>query len=302
MSAALPAPTVHLFQIAYSPETLAAVEEGFTPLDNLANPRPDWYEYWPIRQFMLGQALDEDAYYGIFSPKFCRKTQLSAADVRGFVQRHAATHDVFLFSPQPDMSAFFMNVFEQGETFDPQLIPVTEQYLARLGRPVPLRQLVMDARQIVFSNYFVARPVFWREWLKLTEPLFALCEQPQDDPLKPLLEGTTSYRGGARRKIFVMERMASLLLAIQPRWRPKPANPFTMGWSKSRLSKYPFEAVMSDALKLAFREHRFPQYIDAYFRVREQMHAATNAEMAADAATDAAAGAAAPALAARAAA
>ena len=290
------APTIHLHQIAYSADTLAAVEPGYVPLDNLANPRPDWYEYWPIRSYLLNQPLDDNAFYGFFSPKFGRKTQLDCAAVRLFVQRAAPQADVVLFSPQPDMSAFFMNVFEQGDTFDPELSGVCSQFLERIGRAAPIKQLVMDSRQIIFSNYFVARPAFWREWLAVNEALFAICEG-EDSPLKDKLNHRTTYRGQVPRKVFVMERMASLLLATQPRWRTKAANPFTMGWSKSRLCDHPFEAVMSDALKIAFRDQRFPHYIDAYFRLREQMHEATNAAMAKAEAAEVAAAAAAAAVA-----
>jgi hypothetical protein len=267
-----PPPTLHLFQIAYSAETRAMVGPGFEVLDNLDNQRPDWYEYWPIRRFLLGQALDEAAFYGFFSPKFTFKTTLTASDVRAMVQLHAAKADVLLFSPQPDMGAFFLNVFEQGATFDPQLIDVTQRLLQAIGRPAPpLNQLVMDSRQIVFSNYFVARPAFWREWLAINEALFAICEGPPS-ALKADLEANTLYRGGAQRKVFVMERMASLLLSSQPRWRSRAANPYTTGWSRSRLARFPHEAAMSDALKIAWREQRFPQFMEAFGELRERMH------------------------------
>ena len=70
-------PPIHLHQIAYSIATLAAVEPGYRVLDNLANPRPDWYEFWPIRQFLLNEPLDDAAWYGFFSPKFGAKTGLT---------------------------------------------------------------------------------------------------------------------------------------------------------------------------------------------------------------------------------
>jgi hypothetical protein len=166
-------PPVHLHLIAYSPETLAQVPPDWLVLDNRANPRPDWFEYGPIRQRLLHGDLDEDAFYGFFSPKFCAKTGLSHAQVQAFVQQQAPQADVLLFSPQPDMGAFFLNVFEQGETFDPGLIDAYGQFLQSIGRPAPLRQMVMDARQVCFSNYFVARPAFWRAWLALNEALYA---------------------------------------------------------------------------------------------------------------------------------
>lgn len=264
-------PAVHLYQIAYSPATLAAVEPGYAVLDNLANPRPDWYEYWPIRRFLREQALEDAAFYGFFSPKFGRKTQLTHAQVQEIVVRAAAEHDadVVLFSPQPDMGAFFLNVFEQGETFDPGLIDAYGAFLEHIGRPLPLRQLVMDSRQVVFSNYFVARPAFWRAWQALNEALFEVCEGPAT-PLQQALTKPTTYPGQAQRKVFLQERAASLLLATQSRWRSVAANPFTMGWSMSRFREHPQEAVMSDALKMAWREQRFPHYLQAFATLRER--------------------------------
>ncbi len=266
------APAVHLYQIAYSPATLAALQPGFLLLDNLDNPRPDWFEYWPVRRHLLESTLDESAFYGFFSPKFGAKTGLAHDQVQQFVAAHAARADVLLFSPQPDMGAFFLNVFEQGETFDPGLIDACERWLHAIGRPAPLRQLVMDSSQVVFSNYFVARPAFWREWLALNEALFAACEGPAS-PLRDALCHVTSYPGAAQRKVFLQERMASLLLATQPRWRSVAHNPFGMAWSTARFREHPTDAYISDALKMAWRERRYPQYLQAFVDVRERFRA-----------------------------
>ena len=261
-------PAIHLFQIAYSEATLAGVEPGYAVLDNMANPRPDWFEYWPIRRFLLEQPLDESAFYGFFSPKFGHKTGLGHAQVQAFVLDAAPRADVVLFSPQPDMGAFFLNVFEQGETFDPGFLDACTQWLQAIGRPLPLSQLVMDSRQVVFSNYFVARPAFWREWLLLNETLFALCEG-EDGPLRRALCHPTSY-AGAHRKVFIQERTASLLLSAQPHWRSVAHDPFGFGWSMSRMRQHPLDAFISDALKLAWREQRFPEYLTAFAQVRER--------------------------------
>jgi hypothetical protein len=264
-----PAVQVHLRQIAYSAATLAAIEPGYTVLDNCANPRPDWYEVWPIRQFLLNNALDEAAFYGFFSPKFGSKTGMTHADVAGFVRQHAQQADVLLFSPQPDMGAFYLNVFEQGETFDPGLIKAFEAFLQSIGRPQALATMVMDARQVVFSNYFVARPAFWREWLVLAEAFVAACEGP-DTPLRRQLVLPTTYPGQVQRKVFLVERIASLLLATQPRWRTRAADPFRMAWSMTRMRDYPTEAVLSDALKMAYRDHGWGEYLQAFLALRQR--------------------------------
>ena len=268
------APAVHLHLIAYNEATRAAIPEGWLVLDNLDNPRPDWFEYGPIRRFLLNEALDDRAFYGFFSPKFSAKTGLGPDQVRAFVQQHAATADVLLFSPQPDMGAFFLNVFEQGETFDPGLIDAYGAFLQHTGRPAPLRQLVMDTRQVVFSNYFVARPAFWREWLALNEALYALCEGPAT-PLQQALTLQTTYPGpggeGVQRKVFLQERAASLILATQSQWRSVPHDPFGMGWSLSRLREFPHDAFASDALKRAFRDTGWPHYLQAFATLRQRL-------------------------------
>ena len=248
------------------------VEPGYQILDNIDNPRPDWYEYWPIRRHLLNHSMEEDGLYGFFSPKFQEKTGLDVSSVRQFVAESAPNADVVIFSPQPDMGAFFLNVFEQGETFDPGLIVAYEQFLQAINRPVELRKLVMDSRQISYSNYFVARPVFWREWLALNEAMFATCEGP-DTALKTILCQETSYNGPsapAQRKVFLIERAASLLLVMQAKWRSVAHNPFNFGWSMSRFREHPIEAYISDALKVAYRENNYPQYLDAFSTVRER--------------------------------
>ncbi len=270
-------PAVHLHQIAYSEDTFQQVQTPWQVLDNRANPRPDWFEYAPLRQALLkardSGSWDESAFYGYFSPKFSAKTGLGHEQVCAFVRQHAHNADVLLFSPQPDMGAFFLNVFEQGETFDPGLIDAYSQFLDSIGRSAPLRQLVMDTRQVCFSNYFVARPAFWREWLALNEALWAACEAPPS-PLQQALTQATTYPGpggaGVQRKVFLQERAVSLLLTTQPQWRSAPYDPFGMGWSVSRFRDHPQDAFVSDALKRAYRDTGWPEYMSAFAATRQR--------------------------------
>ena len=264
-------PDVHLYQIAYSPETLAQIEPGYLVLDNLANPRPDWYEYWPIRNFLLQQPLDEEAFYGFFSPKFGRKTRLSHAEVVQLVQAKAPQADVVLFSGHPAQVAFFMNVFEQGESMHPGLMDVAQAWLESCGMNIPVHRLVMDSQQMVFSNAFVARPAFWREWLSWTETLFAQCEA-QATPLALRLTAVTEYDGKAQLKVFLMERMASLLLSLKRKWRARTHNPYAFGDALLE-DKMPLDLpqlLCFDALKHAFVTFGFLEYLDAIEAMRDR--------------------------------
>ena len=261
---------VILYHIAYSAQTLLNVGSGYKILNNLDSERNDWREYWPIRKFLLENKLNDESFYGFFSPRFQEKTGLSYDQVVDFVQEAGLEAEVILFSPQPDMGAFFLNIFEQEEVFQPGFIAASEAFLETAGIHVNLATLIMDSRQIVFSNYIVARPKFWREWLTMNEKLFAICEGEESELKKSLVQ-ETSYPGSVQRKVFLMERIASLLLYLNPKWRVKAYNTFDCSWSSSRLNQFKLEAVLSDALKIAMKEQGFHHYRDAFAKLRDKL-------------------------------
>jgi hypothetical protein len=69
---------LNIFQIYYSEDTRDSIEEGFIPLSNMSNERPDWFEYWPIRNYIINNQLNKKYFYGFLSPKFSKKPTLSS--------------------------------------------------------------------------------------------------------------------------------------------------------------------------------------------------------------------------------
>lgn len=260
-------PQTFLYHIGYSKKTCQEVPRGFLLLNNSDSTRSDWREYWPIRNFLNNEPLSDDCFYGFFSPRFKEKTGLTHVQVATFIQSVEPDTDLISFSPQPDMGAFFLNVFEQEEYLNPGFLACSEEFFAAIGMPLDLKSLLMDSRQIIFSNYFAAKPKFWREWLALNEKLFAICEGAES-PLKRSLTYSTSYPGAVQRKVFLMERTASVLLTLNRSWKVRSYNTFKMPWSTNALSKFPFEAVVSDALKIAMKEQGFHHYKDAFETLR----------------------------------
>jgi len=49
---------IRVFQIFYDEDTRASLDRAFEPLDNTKNARSDWYEYWPIRNYLYKQRRD----------------------------------------------------------------------------------------------------------------------------------------------------------------------------------------------------------------------------------------------------
>ena len=265
MNSLPPLRAVHVFQILNHYTAREDLDPGFEVLDNSGNERSDWYEYWPIRRFLLNRTLDETGFYGFLSPKFKQKTNLTAAMVRDFIRATPLATDVVLFSPSIHNAAYYLSVFEHGEAEHPGLIGVTSRLLQRMRRPAAVGELISDSRNTVHSNYFIAKPRFWRAWLAVTETMFEIAENP-DDPLGHELRSPTTYRGRreVQMKIFVMERIATWILLSNPNFRAVVRDPFA---ARTRFYKLPV-AVVCDALKIAYVTEGRGQYKDLFLMVR----------------------------------
>ncbi len=252
---------VHIYQILNHYTSRAELDPGFEVLDNSSNERPDWFEYWPMRKYLLGEAMDEEGLYGFLSPRFRFKTNLTAAAARAFIDRTAGSTDVYLFSPSIHNSAYFLNVFEHGDSEHPGLAAVAARFFERIDPTVVLGDLVSDSRNTVHSNYFIAKPRFWRAWLAINERLFAIAESP-DDPLGEQLRMPTTYRGreNVQMKIFIMERVATWILVRDRSFAVRVRNPFA---ERSRIYKLPM-AIVCDALKIAYVTEGRGQYKDVF--------------------------------------
>jgi hypothetical protein len=257
-------PAAQIFTILNHYTSRQELDPGFAVLDNSANERPDWFEYWPIRNFLRGETLHEEALYGFLSPRFTQKTNLSAAQVHAFAAADAGCADVILLSPSIHNSAYYLNVFKHGESQHPGLLKTAGGFFERIGRPTDLEELVSDSRNTVHSNYFLAKPRFWREWLAINEQLFAIAETPEDE-LGQALRAPTAYRGGfgVQMKIFLMERIATWILTTDPGFVARVRDPFA---ARSRIYKLPV-ALACDALKIAYSTQRRGQYRDVFHLV-----------------------------------
>ena len=78
----------HVFQIFHDELTRSQIDAGFEPLDNSANPDPQWREYGAIRHFFLSQSLDENELYGFLASDFGARCGRCARAARLVEARH----------------------------------------------------------------------------------------------------------------------------------------------------------------------------------------------------------------------
>lgn len=260
---------IKIHQIYYSADTRHGLDAGFMPLDNMRNQRPDWREYWPIRNYLQSRSLDPAAFYGFFSPKFGSKTLLDSRAVIDFVARRSSDADVILFSPFFDQMAYPINIFEQGAMQHADTMPVFRDCALMVAPDIDFDGLVMSSTNTVFCNFFVARATFWEAWLDICESIFRLAEEGKTDLARKLNANTGHDGGGVPRKVFVIERIASLMLAAGTQWRARAYNPFALPWSGARIANFRLEMAFLDALKVAYLKEGHPQYLDAFHRLRQ---------------------------------
>ena len=276
-----------IYQIFYSAETRAQLDPGFLALDNLSNERPDWREYWPIRRFLLNHTLVPDTYYGFFSNKFGTKTGFNSATVHQLIDHHGGDADVISFSPYFEHIAPYLNIFEQVAACHRQL-DLFRECAALIAPEFRIEQSVMTSIDTIFCNFFVAKPEFWGEWLRHAERLFDIAEQ-HSTPLAQALNGIAAYVvvtptdstatdarqtsvtlrdiPGVHAKVFVIERLASLLLWSNRRWKVRSFNHLT----SSPRSPSTADLFVLDALKIAYRQTGAESYLDTFRELCRQV-------------------------------
>ncbi|MDP1596844.1 MAG: tetratricopeptide repeat protein [Methylotenera sp.] len=259
---------IHIYQIYYSEQTKLSNDGGFIGLDNLVNERPDWREYWPIRNYLLSNELNDNHFYGFLSPKFKDKTNLSSADVYHFVNEHLDV-DVILFSPFFDQSSLFKNMFDQGAEAHAGIKEALIASVSKVAPEVDIAELVMDSSTTIFCNYIVAKPAFWREWFKLCDVLFKEAEGSSTE-LSIALNALVKHDGGvAPTKVFVIERIASLILATQSHWVSKAYDSKLLPCSNDVLAKYMIDLIQLDSLKTAYLSDFSGEHLSNFIKLRQ---------------------------------
>jgi hypothetical protein len=231
-----------IYQIYYNAETRESLDPDFLPLDNSGNERPDWYEFWVIRKFLLENELQEDGWYGFLSPNFGNKTGLTGKEVSEFVKAWKEKSDVILICSGWDQIAYFQNPFEQGEFWHPGIFDLSQEVMNQLlAKKVDLKKMVSHTGNFTFSNYVIARSSYWQKWLQIANNFFDMVEDESHE-LSSRLKSATQYGSSknlAPIKTFMQERLATIVIS---------QNHFDVACVNS-ISSFPiFEAIFEEEM------------------------------------------------------
>jgi hypothetical protein len=258
-----------IFQIYYDDLTKKSNDDGFLQLDNISNSRKDWSEYWPIRNYLLNNTLDDDTYYAFLSPKFFEKTGLKSEQVNNILSK--SDEDVVSFSPFFDQSAFFLNIFYQGVANHPSIFECFEKVIKFLDDKQDINQMVMTSKNTIFCNFFAAKKNVWIAWFDICERLYKISESNNTDFATLLNSKVIHSQDHYPAKVFVIERMISLLLTINENFTVKVFNPLNLPFTSAQISNYKNILIILDSLKIAFKETNMPETIEIYLQMRSEL-------------------------------
>ena len=258
-----------IHQIYYSDASRLRLDPGYLPFCNFDD-RRDWREYPAFQRLFRETWLDERILYGAWSPKFAEKTGLGSAQVHDYVQDLPDETDIVLFCPYIAELCLHQSVVHQGENRHPGLLRTTLQLMAEAGRPMAPDQFNSHAFDGIYCNFFAAKPAFWRAWFEVAD--LVLDPMRASAGLRRRLDQPVPYRDGTvPMGVFVLERLASILLAQDRSWRVAAYSPFSIarGLGVRELESY----IMLDALKGSYARTGNVEYLESFHAYRNALAA-----------------------------
>ena len=199
---------IEIRQIYYDDTSFSQLQEPFIPLNNVEGDK-SWFEFWPMINFLAQTELEENIFYGFFSPKFSIKTGFSPESAMAVINKNSEK-DVVIFSYAWDQLCYFINPWEQGELWQQGITKATQDFLDYVGFNVQISQLITSRKNSVFSNFIVAKKSYWEKWKALASQFLLYADDPDGD----LFHLKTQYLKSAQpMKVFIQERLPALLLA-----------------------------------------------------------------------------------------
>jgi hypothetical protein len=259
-----------IYQIFYSEESKIKLDPSFIPLDNSKNERPDWREYWPIRNFLLSNKMEDGVMYGFLSPKFKLKTNIDGSDMISFHESISNEIKLINFSPYFDQAAFYQNIFEQASSLHKNTTDKILRCTSEIYPELKISDMIMTAENTIFCNFFTAEKSFWFKWLTTCERIFKLAEDPDSFLFEDLNSLANHGKESVQFKVFLIERIASLLIHKESIRVIKFNINETEKMNNSITPKIPkMELLKLDSYKISYLKTLNKDYLNLFSELRQ---------------------------------
>jgi hypothetical protein len=214
-------------QIYFAKEQEVSLEPVFTPLPNLDNPFPERREFYLFERFYREKRHEQADLSGLFSHKFGQKTGLAGEAFIAWVKANPG-YDAYFINPFPRPVYRFFNIWEQGEKSHHGLIELAQAAFDSQGYAINLKTFPRtDGQTTCFSNFWVATPAFWDDFMAFALPVYHYMLEEGNAPhyFQP-----TYHDSEVAIFPFIMERLFTTFVVLHPRYKvlPYPSDP---GWA-----------------------------------------------------------------------
>jgi hypothetical protein len=208
--------SIRIFQIHYRDEQIPCLDPDLIPFNNAGDDSP-LLEFNVFRKIFASQLSDKAKLWGAVSWKFTSKTGLSGAQLLDIIDSKPG-HDVYFCNPFPDTEAIYHNLWCQGETAHPDFLNLSFDFLQAAELPTTVLDELCPSSLFASTNYFIATPDFWNDYLQFIENALIKAEENLLPPARIVLFSSLADRRGIHAQAtylpFIIERLFGLFLKL----------------------------------------------------------------------------------------
>lgn len=205
---------VRIFQIYYRPEQRQYLDLAFEPYDNEGDNSP-LLEFNVFRKLACSPRVRGAELWGALSWKFREKTGLTGEQLRQAIAANPG-YDVYYCNPFPELEGLYHNLWLQGETAHPNFLILCREFFQAAGLDEGAFTQLEPSSGFAASNYFVASPDFWDDYLRFISEAVEKAEKNMSATAKALVYSSSADRmvmhAGASYMPFIIERLFTVYL------------------------------------------------------------------------------------------
>lgn len=204
-----------LYQITYSNDVAEAVDPLFPCFDCRDDPAPDKRETYHMQRFFRCGRHLESEYTGLFSPKFQKKTGLSASEFSRFIDKNPGV-DVYFINPYPHLAYLYFNAWDHGEQCHPGLTDLANQVFAAAGLAVDVRTFPRQTGDtLLYCNFWAGNARFWALFMDFVGTIAAAVDRLPPATREQIYQDA-DHSAPATYYAFIFERLFSTFVMRHP--------------------------------------------------------------------------------------
>ena len=206
-----------IFQIYYEPSQVKELDPDLILCDNTVNDKPELREWHVWQREHAARQADDCNLYGYLSWRYKEKLNLSGKEITDWILANPG-YDVYLINPCILNEAVFINSWEQGDIWHPNISDVGNTFLHKLGyEDYDVKSVVIDRNSNTYANYFVASKKFWQNFMEFTGKLFTEAEKDSEFSDMVFGSGKSNYSRDPSLPnfTFLIERLLPIYIELE---------------------------------------------------------------------------------------